>query len=115
MEVIFPFLLTFAFFAPTILRVGVAVLFLSDAKKYWNNRDRWWVADGVALIIGALVLIGYATQLVAILGIGYLAFVYYKRDRDSVFLKNETAFLALAILLSLLVTGAGAVAFDRPY
>jgi len=115
MENLFPSLLTFSFFAPTLLRVFVSLLFMSDAKKYWKARDRWWLADGIALIIGVFIFVGYATQLFAIFGIGYLAFVYLKRDRDSVFLDKNVAFLALAIFLSLLATGAGALAFDLPF
>jgi len=115
METIFPPLLTFSFFAPTILRVFVSLLLLSDAKKYWNKRDRWWVADGVALVVGVLLFVGYATQLDALIGIGYLAFVYYSKDRDSVFLNKQVSFLALAILISLLTLGAGAFAFDVPF
>lgn len=114
MENILPGFLTFSFFAPLILRVFVAFVFFIDAKKYWDKRSRWWFPDGIALVIGVLLLLGYATQLAAFFGIGYLAFVYYKKDRESVFSDKVAAFLALAILLSLLLTGAGALAFDLP-
>jgi uncharacterized membrane protein YphA (DoxX/SURF4 family) len=115
MENLFPALLTYSFFAPTVLRIFVALLFMSDAKKYWKAHDRWWLADGIALVIGVFIFVGYATQLFALFGIGYLAFVYLKRDRDSVFLDRYASFLALAILVSLLLTGAGALAFDLPF
>lgn len=115
METVFPALLTFSFFAPTILRVFLAIAFFCDARKYWSKKERWWIPDGIAAIVGVLLLVGYGTQIVAILGIGYLAFVYYKKDHESVFSNKTAAFLALAILLSLLATGAGALAFDLPY
>ena len=115
METVFPALLTFSYFAPTILRIGLALVFFSDAKKYWSRKQKMWLADGVAAVIGILILVGYGTQVAALLGVGYLAFVYYKKDHESVFHHNSTAFLALAMLLSLLVTGAGAIAFDLPY
>ena len=51
----------------------------------------------------------------ALFGIGYLAFVYVKKDHDSVFLNQAACWLGLAILLSLLVTGGGAFAFDLPF
>ncbi|MBI3573685.1 hypothetical protein HY090_01405 [Candidatus Kaiserbacteria bacterium] len=115
MENVFPSLLTYTFFAPLILRLFIAGAFFSDAKKYWDKRERWWIPDGIALVIGAFLLVGYATQLAAIAGIGYLAFVYYKKDHESVFSTKETSLLALGILISFLATGAGAYAFDLPY
>src|SRR6185369_2311132 len=102
MENIFPSLLTFSFFAPLILRVFVSFAFFADARKYWDKRERWWLPDGFALVIGALLFVGYATQLAAVLGIAYLAFVYYKENHHSYFDDRRALLLALGMLLSLL-------------
>jgi len=115
LQTVFPSLLTFTFFAPFVLRVFVGGLFICDFKNYWRKSERWWVPDGIAGVIGILLVAGYGTQVMAILGIGYLAFVYYKKDHESLLSNKTTALLALAILISLLVTGGGALAFDLPY
>lgn len=112
---VFPYLLTFSFFVPLILRVSVAAVFFLDARHYWDKKERWWLPDGIALVVGVLLLAGYATQLAALLGIAYLAFVFYMKDHDSVFRGKPLAFLTFAVLLSLLVLGAGAFALDLPY
>ncbi len=115
LELVFPALLTYSFFVPLLLRICVAGVFLLDARKYWDKKERWWIPDGVALGAAVLLLAGYATQLAALIGIGYLAFVFYKKDHDSVFNSKPLAFLALAVLVSLLITGSGAFALDLPY
>lgn len=115
LELLFPSLLTFSFFVPLLLRVFLAGVFFLDARHYWGKKDRWWLPDGVALVVGVLLLAGYAVQLAALAGIGYLAFVFYMKDHESVFKSKPLSFLALAVLLSLLVTGAGAFALDLPY
>lgn len=115
LELLFPTLLTYSFFVPLLLRVFLALIFLLDARKYWDKKERWWIPDGVALVAAVLLLAGYAVQLAALIGIGYLAFVFYKKDHDSVFTSKPLAFLAFAVLLALLMTGAGAFALDLPY
>jgi hypothetical protein len=115
LELIFPALLTYSFFVPLLLRVFIAGILLLDARKYWDKKERWWIPDGVALVAAVFFLAGYATQLAAIIGIGYLAFVFYKKDHDSVFNSKPLAFLAFAVFVSLLVTGSGAFALDLPY
>lgn len=115
LELVFPGLVTYAFFVPFLLRVFLAGVFLLDARKYWDKKERWWIPDGVALVAAVFLLAGYATQLAALIGIGYLAFVYYKKDHDSVFNSRPLAFLAFAVLVSILITGAGAFALDLPF
>jgi len=115
LELLFPALLTYSFFVPLLLRVFMAGIFLLDARKYWDKKERWWVPDGVALVVTVLLLAGYATQLATLIGVAYLAFVFYKKDHESVFNNKPLLFLALAVLLALLVSGAGAFALDLPY
>lgn len=115
LELLFPALLTYSFFVPLVLRLFLAGVFLLDARKYWDKKERWWIPDGVALVVAVFLLAGYAVQLAVLIGFGYLAFVFYKKDHDSVFNTKPLAFLAFAVLFSLLVSGAGAFALDLPY
>ena len=57
---------------------------------------------------------GYYTQIAALLGaIGaFKAFLFTKRYPEIIPFSRSTYILLIAILLSLLLTGAGAIAFD---
>jgi hypothetical protein len=114
MLTLFPSLLTFSFFAPTLLRLAVALVFFLEMRglRAHPSKKRFGVLSG---IIGLFILAGAWTQLAAIAGLAYVAFAYVKKEQGSLFLKTETTLLALAILASLLALGAGAAAFDLPF
>lgn len=99
---IFPSLLTYGLLAPLILRVVVAlVLFYSG---YRQQNILGWLT-----VIGTLGLfLGLFTQPVALL----LALIISIRPDKN--LPSTQRWLLLAILLSLLVTGPGFLAFDLP-
>jgi hypothetical protein len=127
----FPALLTYGFFAPTILRVAAALVFLYMAYTVYQHRAQaaqvplplvgvqsW--APGFAVlaygIIGLSLLLGYYTQIGAILGaIASLKKLFWGKRLQVLFpLSRASSLLLFAICLSLLVTGAGALAFDLP-
>lgn len=113
METVFPGLLTYSFFAPILLRVALGLVFLFEAKKMWRaNQKPFAVA---ALVIGVLVGCGLVTQVAAILGVLYAGGGFMRMKNSSVFGDATTALLSIAILLSLLITGPGGLAFDLPY
>lgn len=127
----FPDLLIYSFFAPTILRIGVAIVFLWGAYMQYSRlgelsnlhlpvfgRAPWiiWLSILAHLAIGLMLLVGYYTQIAAILGIlgGIKGVVYAKKyPRLFVLCRLEYGFIIL-ICLSLLLSGAGALARDLP-
>ena len=127
----FPELLNYSFFAPTLLRLAAACAFLYIAYTLWNRRDaisrkpfpligaQSWPAPLAAVAFAALsfaLFCGYYTQWAAILGIiPTLKSLLFARRFPMIFPLSRVAnLLLLAILLSLLLTGAGAFAFDVP-
>lgn len=131
----FPALLTYGFFAPTLLRLGVAALFAWSAWMAYKNRNHFrgvklpfveakpWMPVFAALAelaLAAMFLTGWHTQIAAILGIlAAIKYAIYRRWWPGALglyfpLSPGAVFLVLIICLSLLLSGAGAMAFDLP-
>lgn len=127
----FPQLLVYGFFAPTLLRVAAALIFAYLAYKHYQNRDEigsthfpvvgqgmWlaWFSIIVEVALAAAIFFGYYTQYAAIVGaLGALKHIVWGGKYPGFFmLSRSAAFLLLVIMLSLLVSGAGAFAFDLP-
>lgn len=127
----FPELLWLGFFAPTIVRIAAGALFLYAARHLWQNREtissttfpligrgEWisWSMIVFHLAIGAMLVFGYYTQYAALLAaIGaFKGILWGARYKDVCVFSRSTYVLLLAISLSLLVSGAGAFAFDLP-
>ena len=125
----FPDLLTYGIFAPTLLRVAAALVLGYAAHVQWHRRKELaavrfsFVGSGawivwVLILLGALsalgLLLGYYTQWAALVG-GLLALKstvwshYYPRVFP---LSRITSLLLLIVCLSLLLSGAGKLAFD---
>ena len=127
----FPDLLIYSFFAPTILRVGVAIVFLYGAYVQYSRieelshlelpvfgRAPWaiWLSILAHVAIGLMLLLGYYTQIAAILGLlGGIKGVVYAKKYPRLFplCRLEYGFVIL-ICFSLLLSGAGAFAYDLP-
>jgi uncharacterized membrane protein YphA (DoxX/SURF4 family) len=127
----FPGLLDLAFFAPTILRVVVGLVFLYSAYALYLRRAELahihfpivgsgplliWGAVVVHTIIGAMLILGYYTQIAALLAVlgGIKGIVFAKKyPRFFILCRLEYGFI-IAICLSLLISGAGAFAYDLP-
>ncbi|HVZ76042.1 MAG TPA: hypothetical protein VG934_02090 [Candidatus Paceibacterota bacterium] len=127
----FPGLLTYAFFAPTLLRITVALTIGYLAYKHYEKRGEiaaarfpvvgaatWvpWLAIAVELCTMVGLFLGYHTQIFAIIGmlIALKQAVWSSKYPDFILLSRGTAVLLLIILVSIMVTGAGALAFDLP-
>ena len=130
---IFPSLLIFGIFAPFILRVAVGVyLFYTGWRHFGGEQESITkeiarkvgpYAKPVALftalveiVVGLSLIAGFLTQVAALIGMVYaLKMIWFKKDCP-VLVKHERVFYVIlfVILLSLLLTGAGAPAVDLP-
>lgn len=129
----FPELLTFSLLGPMFLRAILGLIFIDLGRfKFKGEKSRWIaslealhigqapivvkVLGAIEIIGGVMLIIGLYTQIAAlVLAIltGTEAYLEYK---DATLLKRNFSFyiLLFVVLLSLLVTGAGAFAFDIP-
>ncbi|MDZ4226458.1 MAG: DoxX family membrane protein [Patescibacteria group bacterium] len=127
----FPDLLVLGFFAPTLIRVAAAALFLYAGYIHWQRREaianvsfpivgrgEWiaWLSIVFHLAVGAMLFFGYYTQIAALLGlVGSLKGVVLGKSYAQVFVYSRATYILLAaICASLLFSGAGAFAFDLP-
>lgn len=129
----FPDLLIYSLLAPFILRVVAGFIFINLGFLAFRNEKERWVASlrllgiprpeiavkvfGLIEVAGGIMfLLGFYTQIAALV-LGLLtfaeAFIEYK---DPSVLKRNLVFytMLLAIILSLLFSGAGAFAIDLP-
>ncbi len=114
MESIFPGLFFLSYFVPTLLRVVVGVLFLISGWKLLKSHAHDKLAGAGFSVIGILLVIGLFTQLAAIGGIIHILLARYL-GLQTKFSSSSAGILALIILVSLVFTGAGALAIDLPY
>ena len=130
----FPELLILGLLAPFILRVALGVLFLHAG---WNHLSRerrakaasklrvaWgvlgthfiWILGVVEVLVGLALLVGFFTQIAALVGVLIALKLLYLRKPHPVIASGsvECYILVIAICLSLLLSGAGALAIDIP-
>ncbi len=130
---VFPNLLTYGLLAPFILRVVVGVIFLElgylklgKEKSAWNlffqtihfkpSSVYVTILALIEIVAGAFLVVGYLTQVAALVMAIILFAEAYVELRDGALLKRDIVFytLLLVICVSLILTGAGAFAFDLP-
>lgn len=128
---VFPELLTYTIFAPTLLRAFLVLFFLYSAwSRLLTNRSEhtktfkklgFPVPGAYVIIIGlielagaAFLLLGAYTQIAAlVLAVWVLALIILKVQNPKI-IKGDLLFyiLLLLVLLSLLLSGAGGFALD---
>ncbi|KND48514.1 MAG: hypothetical protein AB200_02185 [Parcubacteria bacterium C7867-005] len=129
----FPDLLTYSLLGPFLIRVVVGIIFVDlgilkfrGEKQNWKNSfealhlnpaEKMVSMVGVVNIVcGALLIIGLWTQVAALI-LGVLTLMEVAVEwREAHILKRDLVFyfLMLSILISLMMTGAGAFAVDIP-
>lgn len=129
----FPELLTFGFLAPLVLRVVVGLVFINTGYlKLTKEKQRWavffnairlkpakklvTVLGALEIAAGALLLVGLFTQYVCLALLVLTAKEWLVDYKEDVLVTRDIVFYTLigAILISLLLTGAGFLAFDLP-
>lgn len=128
----FPQLLVFGFFAPTLLRVAVAVAFGLMAARFVKNRNDFAKtplpivgAPGMAVTyvlaviyagLAAMFLFGWGTQYAAILGgIASVKHAWFAGHYPTYSPRSRSVYVFMAVICaSLLISGAGAYAMDLP-
>lgn len=111
---IFPQLFTFGLIAPLLLRLAVGLFMIYLGKDRYNKTYKW---SSVAYIGSAVLLIlGLYTQPATIVAILAIGFDFYTEKKVIPVSKEKTALYMIVgvILLSLLFTGPGFLAFDLP-
>jgi putative oxidoreductase len=129
----FPDLLTYGLLAPFILRVVAGFIFLNLGILAFKNEKERWIASlsvlnipspkiavkifgGIEIVGGIMLVLGFYTQVAALI-LAFLTFAeVYVEYKDPLILKRNFVFyiMLLAILISLILSGAGAFAFDLP-
>src|SRR3989344_2412263 len=129
----FPDLLTFSFFAPFLLRLALGVVFFDFGRHTLTKGKaqhgalfealglrpgtRYALHLGTLEIVIAIMLIaGIYTQIAALIAFALSLAAYYLKGKHGAHIEHRRHlfFLTAVISLSLLLTGAGAVALDLP-
>ncbi|MDZ4226241.1 MAG: DoxX family membrane protein, partial [Patescibacteria group bacterium] len=105
--------------------------FVYSGYKHWQRREanantsfpnvgrgEWiaWLSIVFHIAVGAMLFFGYYTQIAALLGlVGSLKGIVLGKSYAQVFVYSRATYILLAaICFSLLLSGAGAFAFDLP-
>jgi|SRR3989338_37820 len=129
----FPDLLSFSFFAPLLLRLALGVVFLDFGRHTLGKGRgqhgalfealglkygaRYTTALGaLEIIVGLALVAGLYTQIATIVAFMLSLTAYYLKGKHGAHIEHRRHlfFLTAIIALSLLLTGAGAIAFDLP-
>ncbi len=129
---IFPELFTYTLFAPLILRITVGAYFIMvGLRRHKEDAPAWnslWndfrfhnvpvapVLAKLQVAIGAFIFVGLFTQVAVIVAIAFMWAEWFKRNRTARLGLHEMWILIFlsVICVSLLLLGAGLMAFDLP-
>ncbi len=129
----FPDLLSFGLAAPLILRLVVGLIFINTGYLKLNKEKKRWaiflnairvkpakqlvlLLGLIEMVCGVFLIVGFSTQYVALILLALTIKEWFVEYREDVLVSRDIVFYTLigAILLSLLLTGAGFIAFDLP-
>lgn len=129
----FPQILFLAPLGITFLRIGAAIAFAVIAYRIIQSEEHiedtsfpligkpasWmvWLTAIINAVIAISLFMGYATQIMALVGAlsATKHLVFYKKYRAILPLSSGTYSFLILICFVLVVTGAGAFAFDLPF
>lgn len=130
---VFPELLTYSLLGPFILRVVAGLIFIDLGVLKWKGEKERWLTSfntlnlkpadlmlgvyaSLQVVGGVMLLMGLWTQVAALVLAIFSGAELYIEWRMREVLKRDLVFYVLifAISLSLLLTGAGAIALDLP-
>jgi len=129
----FPDLLVYSLLAPFILRLVAGLIFINlGVLTFKNEKERWFssltilripnpklavkILGAIEIASGVMLVLGFYTQIAALI-LALLTFAEaYVEYKDPTVLKRNFVFyiMLLSIVLSLLLSGAGAFAIDLP-
>ena len=101
--------------APLILRIVAGVSFLLLARSSWRISPRGRMLAVVEGAFGVAILVGFLTQIVALLGIAIVIARSFFLGKDAPQRSWVESILLIGVLLTLFIMGAGALAIDLPY
>ena len=130
----FPDLLVLGLLAPFVLRLALGGFFLYSAWQHATHERReqiasqlrvaWgavgtyfiWYLAFAEFVVAIMLFAGFLTQIAALFGIVIAVKLYLFRGRYPMIAsqKGPHYLLVVAICISLLLSGAGAIAFDLP-
>lgn len=129
----FPDLLTFSFFAPFLLRLALGVVFfdfgrhtlgkgraqhgaLFEALGLGKHTRHITTLGTLQIVIALMLIVGLYTQIAALVALIFSLTAYYLKGKHGAHIEHRRHlfFLTAVIALSLLLSGAGAFAFDLP-
>jgi hypothetical protein len=128
----FPDLLAYIFFAPVLFRITVGAVFVYLMLTHFKNKrhvagEIKMVSHEVAVwLVGLLILaeaalaaaffLGFSTQIAALLAaLGFAKMLVLRKKLPSYAPLSALSYVLLIVIcLSILITGAGAFAFDLP-
>ncbi|MSU45128.1 MAG: hypothetical protein EXS47_00630 [Candidatus Zambryskibacteria bacterium] len=111
---IFPDLLTFNLLAPALLRLACGLFLLYLGWERYKKPYKWSLFAYV--IVGILLILGLYTQIAVIVALIILKFDFWE-SRKTTSISREKYILQVmvnVVLISLLFTGPGFLAFDLP-
>jgi uncharacterized membrane protein YphA (DoxX/SURF4 family) len=128
----FPLLLSFGLFGPLLIRVALGIIFIYISYEIiYKNKDKFlkyyksnnypfpelmtWFFGILTAIVGAFFILGFLTQIVAIIAV-YLLISLALSDKEIQTFKFHALFYLITIVtsLSMILLGAGAFAIDLP-
>lgn len=118
----FPELLSWSYFAPFVLRIVLALYFVTLGIKTFRRGHKksgaanYTVLAAIEFVLGSFLFVGLYTQITGAIGVAFGLVALALRFKKSPEAPESAWFYLLAsiVALSLIVLGAGPFAFDIP-